>query len=449
MKPTAAENVSSPSSAASAAPARRVAKGASASPQGTPGAKPPDARRDPDRRNQLAEPNAWVSEALRQTPSWLVSMVVHMILLLALALLTLPAGVSDELRQLVIAPEEDEPLDDLEDLDYEPPQEIDVSTELVAVETEIPQENVEISPADDVEAAAVAVELSDYGFERAPRNDLLATVGAYTGTALSGRGTGARAGLLKKYGGTPASEKAVAAALKWLAEHQLYDGGWSFDHNRAAGCGGRCRNPGKSANARNAATGLALLPFLGAGQTHQSGKYKATVKNGLYFLIKNMKHGRQGWSFYEGDRGRMYSHGIASIVMCEAYGMTHDKSLHLPAQEAVNFICYAQDPVGGGWRYEPRQKGDTSVVGWQIMALKSGHMSYLRVPPVTVKRASQFLDSVQANYGANYGYTAPAGNRDATTAIGLLCRMYLGWKKEHPGLQRGVQWISDLGPSKT
>lgn len=64
----------------------------------------------------------------------------------------------------------------------------------------------------------------------------------------------------------------------------------------------------------------------------------------------------------------MYSHGIASIVLCEAYAMTHDKGLYTPAQQAINFICYAQDPIGGGWRYSPRQKGDTSVVGWQIMA---------------------------------------------------------------------------------
>ena len=67
-----------------------------------------------------------------------------------------------------------------------------------------------------------------------------------------------------------------------------------------------------------------------------------------------------------------------------------------PAQAALNFICSAQDPVGGGWRYEPRQPGDTSVVGWQIMALKSGYMAYLDVPAATVKKAFDFLDSVQS-----------------------------------------------------
>jgi hypothetical protein len=142
----------------------------------------------------------------------------------------------------------------------------------------------------------------------------------------------------------------------------------------------------------------------------------------------------------------MYSHGIAAITLCEAYAMTHDKALFEPAQMAVNFICYAQDPVGGGWRYEPRTPGDTSVVGWQIMALKSGHMAYLQVPPVVVKKAYTFLDSVQSNGGAAYGYTSPGAGK-ATTAVGLLCRMYLGWKKDEPALGRGVKLLGDQGPA--
>jgi len=32
--------------------------------------------------------------------------------------------------------------------------------------------------------------------------------------------------------------------------------------------------------------------------------------------------------------------------------------------------------------------------------------------------------------------------------VGLLCRMYLGWKKEHPALERGVQRLSQNGPSE-
>jgi hypothetical protein len=104
--------------------------------------------------------------------------------------------------------------------------------------------------------------------------------------------------------------------------------------------------------------------------------------------------------------------------------------------------------VGGGWRYRARQPGDTSVVGWQFMALKSGHMAYLQVDPQTVRGTMKFLDSVQSNSGANYGYTGP-GSGAATTSIGLLCRMYAGWKHDHPALERGAQWLGQQGPSPT
>ncbi len=139
--------------------------------------------------------------------------------------------------------------------------------------------------------------------------------------------------------------------------------------------------------------------------------------------------------------------GLAAITLCEAYALTQDKALAGPAQQSINFIVYAQDKTGGGWRYSPGQPGDTSAVGWQIMALKSGHLAYLDVPPKTIAGAINFLNLAQSNSGANYGYTGP-GAGPATTAVGLLCRMYLGWKQDNPALQAGVQFLSKAGPSK-
>jgi len=387
----------------------------------------------------------WLRGLIRQTPSWLVSTVVHVVVILVLALLTLPPPILDETGELVVAPDEDEALEEIEELDDEPLEEINFEVVTEMFESDIEQEVIDVSPFDEMQAAAVSVDLSDIGLDLAPKSDLLNQVGAFSGNALDGRGSG-KARLVASSGGNEASEKAVALALEWLAKHQMPDGGWNFNHALHPQCRGQCRNPGNIPEARNGATGMALLPFLGAGQTHKTGKYKDQVKRGLYFLVNHMKVSPQGGSMHE-KGGSMYSHGIASIVLCEAYAMTHDKGLYAPAQQALNFIAYAQDPVGGGWRYSPRQAGDTSAVGWQIMAMKSGHMAYLRVPPVTVQKAFRFLDSVQANNGAHYGYTDPAANREGTTAVGLLCRMYLGWKKDNPALERGVKWMSDRGPS--
>jgi len=50
--------------------------------------------------------------------------------------------------------------------------------------------------------------------------------------------------------------------------------------------------------------------------------------------------------------------------------------------------------------------------------------------------------------GVNYGEIRP-GKEPGATAAGLLCRLLLGWKKDNPAIQRGVKYLSELGPSKT
>lgn len=382
-------------------------------------------------------------------PSWLVSMVVHVIVMVALVFI--PVGENDkkEVVDMVIPPEENT-TEELEEFEIEDIEEIDVQSfdDVSPVSADVPMmvENVQkedINLSDDIEMAQISVELSDFGEQTAPKSDLLSNFGSVTGTGVSGRGSAMRGNMVGKYGGNEASEAAVARALKWLAAHQNPNGSWGFDH-RLGPCQGRCSHAG-TLNGPNGATAMGLLPFLGAGQTHMEGNYKETVYRALDFLIRNQKPDGGGGSFHEGG-GSMYSHGLAAIAMTEAYAMTHDKRLLGPAQASLNFIVYAQDPVGGGWRYQPKQAGDTSVVGWQLMALKSGHMAYLTVPPNVIKGATKFLDACSAESGAFYGYTGP-GRGKATTAVGLLCRMYLGWDKDNPAIERGVQWLSEQGPA--
>ncbi len=386
-------------------------------------------------------------------PSWMVSMVVHTIAIVVLALFTFSTEQGQELVEMIVPPEEE--IEEIEEFtlsevtltdtpEFESTNEPVTDVQPQQIITEV--SNVEFS--DELEAAPIAIELADFSDRTAPKNDLLAEIGTLEGTGLSGRGAALKGDMaaIKRAGGNEASERAVAAALKWLAEHQLPDGGWSFDHTMSPYCRGQCTHAGTLGTARNGATAMALLPFLGAGQTHMDGKYKAVVKQGLAYLMMHQKPQGTGGSFHEGG-GSMYSHGLCAITLCEAYAMTHDKGLQGPAQASLNFIVDAQDPVGGGWRYSPRTPGDTSVVGWQLMALKSGHMGYLVVPPNVVRGSVKFLDHVSAESGAFYGYTDPAVGRDATTAVGLLCRMYLGWDKTNPALERGVQWISERGVS--
>jgi hypothetical protein len=206
-----------------------------------------------------------------------------------------------------------------------------------------------------------------------------------------------------------------------------------------------------------------LMCFLGAGQTHLEGEYKTNVFKGLSFLIKNMKFDRGAGlsSWYVGTVNEqafddMYGHGIAAIAMCEAYGMTKDPSLLEAAQAGVSYLTYAQNPSTGGWHYVPRtMPGDTSVVGWQMMALKSGAMSGLAIDIDVVRRANVFLD--QMSWGPNSGYyhyshdTAKQSvpYNPATTACAVLCRMYSGVSKDHPSIKAAIERFDKDGPDAT
>ena len=387
-------------------------------------------------------------------PSWMVSFLTHIAVIVILAILVMPAP---EPRNVALEAGEQaaQPLDDLDmDLTTLEFEETDV------LESELSEdEPTEVTELTEVSLPEAEVEFGNVlGMEEAFESDIM---GELSDAALSEE-TSSRTGdskdrLLKEWGGTNASEEAVALSLKWLARHQLADGGWSFSHQRGKRmmqedneCSKNCNCPhsGNNTQARKGATALALLPFLGSGHTHQTGEYKEVVFKGLEFLMKNAKRSRRGVSYLE-PGGTMYSHGIVAILFGEAYAMTKDPVLAPYAQGTVWFIEDAQDPHGGGWRYRPNEPGDTSVVGWQLMALKSGKITGLDINPRTYQKAEEFLDSVSSNYGAYYGYMAPPRGKvaDARTAVGILCRMYMGWKKGHPGLEDGVKAMADKGPS--
>jgi hypothetical protein len=241
--------------------------------------------------------------------------------------------------------------------------------------------------------------------------------------------------LIQDGGGNKASEAAVAKGLIWLAKQQKGDGSWAGDGSMKTVVG---------------ATGMALLPFLSASYTHEGGPmfnskestlYVKRVADGLEYLLKLQKPA--------GDFGTqsMYEHAIATMALCDVYARTQDPKLREPAQKAVDFIVNAQHSAGG-WRYAPGQAGDTSVTGWQVQALKIGHMAGLTIPKETMQNVMPFLDSVaggQAQIGSTYGYTDKNGS-PSMTAVGLLCRQYLGWDQKNPALIAGVGELKKLSP---
>ncbi len=251
---------------------------------------------------------------------------------------------------------------------------------------------------------------------------------------------------LKEHGGTPESERAVEEGLNWLVRHQNSDGSWSFDH-RCEHCDDTCDGPGGNAvhHWTAGATALGVLCFLGAGHTHQEGNYQFVVRSALRYLINQRGGARTGGDYTKGGLHQgMYIQGFVGIALAEAYAMTHDAFLRPPAVAALDFIADAQHNRGG-WRYRPNELGDTSVVGWQVMAITSGRVadlgSWQRECDLTMK----YLDQMQSHGGSRYGYMNPRSAKPSTTAIGLLCRMYLGWDNRQ-ALFDGVDYLSTTGP---
>jgi hypothetical protein len=380
-------------------------------------------------------------------PSWLLSLVVHLTLVLLLALWYLPLPIEAPMSLFARLTEFETLDEETVEFDVEP-EELDLTQSLAQ----------SIAPAAEPVAEAIDESmLSGLAVEAPPMEplafapevgllDTLAVAGDFTAGGYGGRSSAVRASLVRSAGGNSQSEKSVEDSLDWLSRHQHEDGSWSFDH-RYGECNGQCDQHGSLENGVKGATGLALLPFLGAGNTHRDGRHERVVSRGIEALVSMIQLTPEGGSLYDG--GQMYSHGIAAMALCEAYAMTEDKRLRAPAQAAVNFICNAQDPKGGGWRYEPRQPGDTSVMGWQIGALKSGYLAGVDVPAIVPARAGYFLDSVQLDEGQTYAYELKERKyRPATTAIGLLCRMYLGVDADNPVLKQGVERLAKLGPSE-
>ena len=222
--------------------------------------------------------------------------------------------------------------------------------------------------------------------------------------------------VMAKLGGTAQSEAAVDKALAYIVAQQEEDGRW--DITKTGGANGH----------DVAATAFSLLALYGRGERHDEPcKYQDNVKRGLDWLV-GQQNGATG--DLRGERplnNAMYDHGIAALALVEAYGVTKDQEIKKKAVASIDFIVEAQHEEGG-WRYQPKQRGDLSVSGWMVMALASAEMSGIKIPnkEKTWAGVRNFLKVVSGGKdGGSYGYTDSPGNRNsgknAMNAVGFFC----------------------------
>ena len=249
------------------------------------------------------------------------------------------------------------------------------------------------------------------------------------------------------------ADEIVERGLGWLAAAQEDDGRWTLGTYHAKGVGGAVR-----LQSDTAATGLALLTFLGAGYDHFDGRHREVVRRGLEWLVSVQK--ADGDLFVPADPvsnscAWMYSHGIATMALCEAVGMTGDPLLRPAAEKAIGFIVASQQAERGGWRYQPRADSDLSVSGWMLVALRSGTLAGLTVPAETYVGVRRLLDeSANPDKLGHYLYNAlspeqrPSDLSAASmTALGSLMRLHTGTPRTDPPLGAAAASLAAMKPA--
>ena len=311
-----------------------------------------------------------------------------------------------------------------------------------------------VTPGNDAVRVAEAIPLA-----RATPNSRTTEIGSQGLAALGDRAGGQnlleipkiyqprlepdRSAKAKRIGASAASELAVERALDWLSRHQDDDGRWDAgiarfedgtavkgDDDFTAHCpaGEKCFGECAYWEADTALTGLSLLTFLGAGYTHNEGRYSEVVGRGLDFLIAQQKP--------DGDlRGRsqvvgMYCHAMATLAMCEAFALTRDKRLRGPAERAVAFLVRGRARDGMAWRYAPGAPvGDTSILGWVVMGLKSAKEVGITIPgePAVRRGTVLWLEKIATGSSSGLARYQPWESVTPTmTAEAWVCRQFLG-----------------------
>ena len=244
------------------------------------------------------------------------------------------------------------------------------------------------------------------------------TMGGRTG---SGRGKAMAKNKMKS-----GTELAVLRGLEWLRLNQNADGSWGNN------TGGDSQN--------SAMTGLALLCFLGHGETNTSEQYGLTVNKAVQWIL-DKGTASQGRMNFEGGmtQNGSYAHGILTYALGEYFTMSKDERCTELLKQAINHIIQGQGP-GGGWEYSfSKSENDISVSGWQIQALKAAHLSQLNIPGVdeALDKAMTYLVSVKGPQGG-YGYRGPE-DRLSLSGVGVLCRLF--WKGDRGDIKQGMAWI--------
>ena len=381
--------------------------------------------------------NEVLAEQLRRAPYLIASMFMHFLIgLFVMGIMVLTGNEEAPVPQFVAAAVEPPPVID-EEPEVDPIVEVPEIQEPVIVDAELD----EIDPSKETEDLGDPDQLADSSLDSDAWNNDLGIGGG------AGGDQGARGGR-KSSRGNPPSEAAVARGLEWLKDHQSPNGFWDADgfmyndiyEDQAASDG--AGNPVNDVGL----TGLALLAFLGNGNTMNSGEYQTSLTAGTTWLLDIQQD--NGLFGDEAGNSTLYNQSIATMALGEAYYFSNlSPQLKRPMTSAVNLIVKARNPYGA-WRYDlvPDGGNDTSITGWMVFALKTAKETDVAIDKAAFDGAEVWFDTMQDKNTGRVGYSwsgdgggvgslpsrpsnyvdkFPAEKSESLTAVALLSRIFM------------------------
>jgi hypothetical protein len=219
------------------------------------------------------------------------------------------------------------------------------------------------------------------------------------------------------------TKAAVEKALKYLAKEQASDGSWG----------------------NTAITGFVLLAFMSNGHVPNQGDYGKVVAAGVRHLIACCRED----GYLVGPRGgNMYCHGMATLALTQAYGMTGDEDVKKITKKAIDLIIKTQNNEGG-WRYDPSPTGaDISVTIMQVMALRGAKDAGLQVPDKVMADSIKYINKCYDRRTGGYKYQPySSGPGYARTAAGV-CVLQLCGEYEAEEIKKAVEFMDRLGEDR-
>ncbi len=260
------------------------------------------------------------------------------------------------------------------------------------------------------------------------------------GGGAGGLGRGRAGGSGPVGHGGRAVQTSIGDALTWLHRHQDPGGYWDCDGFQTRCKSNVCDGKGGALNDVGC-TGLALLAFMGVGETTETGRHRNAVRAGLQWLCA-VQDPDDGCVGTKSGQQFLYGHALATLALVESFALSRQPHLRRPAQKALNFIGRCRNPYQA-WRYgyPPDGDNDASVTGWMLFALFAGKDAGLEVDDEAIKQGMAWVRSMTDSESGRTGYHEkgslsarevgamerwPAEQSEAMTACSLLLDAFDG-----------------------